>query len=86
VARYQGALTSKRRSGAAWAIIQPVLTMVVFSLFFGKLGKITSDGIPYPIFCFVGLVPWTFFATGLMHTSNSLVGSSNLIKRSISRG
>jgi lipopolysaccharide transport system permease protein len=67
--------------GAAWAILQPVLTMVVFSLFFGKLGKIPSDGIPYPIFCFAALVPWTFFSTGLMHTSNSLVGSANLIKK-----
>lgn len=67
--------------GAAWAIIQPFLTMVVFSLFFGKLGKMTSDGIPYPIFSFAALVPWTFFANGLNQASNSLVGSSNLIKK-----
>lgn len=67
--------------GAAWAIIQPVLTMVVFSVFFGQLGKIPSDGIPYPIFSFAGLVPWTFFANGLSQSSNSLVGSSNLITK-----
>jgi lipopolysaccharide transport system permease protein len=67
--------------GAAWAIIQPFFTMVVFSLFFGHLGKIPSDGIPYPIFAFVALVPWTFFASGLGQSSNSLVGSSNLITK-----
>jgi lipopolysaccharide transport system permease protein len=67
--------------GAAWAIIQPFLTMVVFSLFFGKLGKMASDGIPYPIFSFAALVPWTFFANGLTQASTSLVGSSNLIKK-----
>ncbi len=67
--------------GAAWAIIQPVLTMLVFSLFFGKLAKIPSDGIPYPIFALAGLVPWSFFANGLSHSSDSLVGSANLIKK-----
>lgn len=67
--------------GAAWAIIQPVLTMVVFSLFFGKLAKMPSDGVPYPVFSFAALVPWTFFANGLTQSSNSLVGSSNLIKK-----
>jgi lipopolysaccharide transport system permease protein len=67
--------------GATWAIIQPFLTMVVFSLFFGHLGKIPSDGIPYPIFSFAALVPWTFFANGLGQSSNSLVGSSNLITK-----
>jgi len=67
--------------GATWAIIQPVMTMLVFSLFFGKLGKIPSDGIPYPIFCFVALVPWTFFVNGLGQASNSLVGSANLITK-----
>jgi lipopolysaccharide transport system permease protein len=67
--------------GAAWAIIQPFLTMVVFSLFFGKLAKVPSDGIPYPIFSYAALVPWTFFANGLSESSNSLVGSSNLIKK-----
>jgi lipopolysaccharide transport system permease protein len=55
--------------------------MVIFSLFFGKLAKIPSDGIPYPIFSFAALVPWTFFANGLSQSSNSLVGSANLIKK-----
>lgn len=67
--------------GAAWAIIQPFFTMVVFSLFFGKLAKMPSDDIPYPIFSFAALVPWTFFANGLSHSSNSLVGSANLITK-----
>jgi len=67
--------------GAAWAIIQPFFTMVVFSLFFGNLAKIPSDDIPYPIFSYAALVPWTFFANGLGQSSNSLVGSANLIKK-----
>jgi len=67
--------------GAAWAIIQPFLTMVIFSLFFGKLAKVPSDGIPYPIFSYAALVPWTFFANGLSQASNSLVASANLIKK-----
>src|SRR5207248_5796208 len=67
--------------GAAWAIIQPFFTMVVFSLFFGRLAKMPSDGIPYPIFSYAALVPWTFFANGLTLSSNSLVGNSNLIKK-----
>ena len=67
--------------GATWAIIQPFFTMVVFSLFFGKLAKIPSDGIPYPIFSFTALVPWAFFSTGLSNASNSLVGSSQLITK-----
>lgn len=67
--------------GAAWAIIQPLLTMVVFSVFFGYLARMPSDGIPYPIFSFTALVPWTFFANGLSQSSNSLVGSSHLITK-----
>jgi lipopolysaccharide transport system permease protein len=67
--------------GAAWAIIQPLFTMVVFSLFFGRLAKIPSDGVPYPIFSFTGLVPWTLFAYGLSQSSNSLVASANLIRK-----
>jgi lipopolysaccharide transport system permease protein len=67
--------------GATWAIIQPFFTMVVFSLFFGRLAKVPSDGIPYPVFSFAALVPWTFFANGLSQSSNSLVGNSNLIKK-----
>ncbi len=67
--------------GVAWAIIQPLLTMLVFSVFFGRLAKVPSDGIPYPIFCYTALVPWTLFAIGLTQSSNSLVGSSNLITK-----
>lgn len=67
--------------GILWAIIQPVFTMVVFSLFFGKLGKIPSDGIPYPIFNYAALVPWMFFSNGLSQSANSLVGSTNLITK-----
>lgn len=67
--------------GAAWAIIQPFFSMVVFSLFFGKLAKMPSDGIPYPIFAYAGLVPWTFFANGLSQSANSLVDSANLIRK-----
>lgn len=67
--------------GAAWAIIQPLMTMVVFSIFFGGLAQIPSDGVPYPIFSFAALVPWGLFAYGLSEASNSLVGSSNLIKK-----
>jgi lipopolysaccharide transport system permease protein len=67
--------------GAAWAIIKPFSTMVVFSLFFGQLARIPSDGIPYPIFSYTALVPWAFFSSGLSQSSNSLVGSANLIKK-----
>jgi len=67
--------------GAAWAIIQPFFTMVVFSLFFGKLAKVPSDDIPYPIFSYAALVPWTFFANGLSQSSTSLVASANLIQK-----
>ena len=67
--------------GAAWAIIQPVMQMVVFSLFFGGLAHMPSDGIPYPIFSFAGLLPWNYFASALMNSSNSLVGNSNLITK-----
>jgi len=67
--------------GAAWAIIQPLFTMLVFSLFFGKLAKVPSDGIPYPVFSFAALVPWNFFAQGLTQASDSLVGSANLIRK-----
>jgi lipopolysaccharide transport system permease protein len=67
--------------GAAWAIIQPFFTMVVFSLFFGRLAKMPSDGIPYPIFAYAALVPWTFFANALSQSSNSLVLSADLIRK-----
>ena len=67
--------------GAAWAILQPLTTMLIFSLFFGRLVKVPSDGIPYPLFAFAALVPWTFFANGLNQSSNSLIASSNLLKK-----
>lgn len=67
--------------GAGWAVIQPFFTMVVFSLFFGRLAQIPSDGVPYPIFAYTALVPWTFFANGLAQSANSLVGSANLIRK-----
>lgn len=67
--------------GAAWAIIQPFFTMVVFSLFFGHLAKMPSDDVPYPIFAYAALVPWMFFANGLNQSSNSLISGSNLIKK-----
>src|SRR3990172_5591403 len=67
--------------GLSWAILQPFFTMVVFSLFFGKLAKVPSDGIPYPIFSYTALVPWTFFATGLNQASTGMVTHTNLIKK-----
>ena len=67
--------------GAAWAIIQPFFTMIVFTLFFGRLAKMPSEGVPYPIFSYAALVPWTFFANGLNMGSNSLVTGSNLLKK-----
>ena len=67
--------------GAAWAVIQPLFMMLVFSLFFGKLAGVPSDGIPYPVFAFCGLLPWQLFANSLTQASNSLVGSQNLITK-----
>ena len=67
--------------GAAWAIIQPLFTMVVFAIFFGRLAKMPSDGVPYPLFAYAALVPWTFFANAMNQAANSLVGSANLITK-----
>lgn len=67
--------------GAIWAIIQPVMQMVVFSLFFGRLAGVPSEGIPYPIFNYAALLPWNYFANALLNSSNSLVTSSNLITK-----
>jgi lipopolysaccharide transport system permease protein len=67
--------------GAAWAIVQPFLTMVVFSVFFGRLAEIPSDGIPYPVFSYAALVPWSFFAHGLSQASNSVVGNARLVTK-----
>jgi lipopolysaccharide transport system permease protein len=67
--------------GIGWAILQPLFAMLIFSLFFGRLGKLPSDGVPYPLFVFAGLVPWTFFSNALSNSSNSLVNSSHLISK-----
>ena len=67
--------------GASWAVIQPVFTMLIFSVFLGRLAKMPSDGIPYPLFTFAALVPWGFFSNGLIQSANSLVGNSNLITK-----
>jgi homopolymeric O-antigen transport system permease protein len=67
--------------GATWAIIQPLLAMIVFTIFFGRLAQIPSDDIPYPIFSYAALVPWLFFANGLSSCSESMVGSADLIKK-----
>ena len=65
--------------GAAWAVLQPFLTMVVFSVFFGRLAGLPSDGLPYPLFTYAGLVPWQLFAYALTESSNSLVSNQRLI-------
>src|SRR5438128_9854682 len=67
--------------GAGWAIIQPLIAMMLFTLFFGRLARIPSDGVPYPLFAYAGLLPWTFFANALTNSGNSLVGSSSLITK-----
>jgi len=67
--------------GAAWAIIQPVATMLVFSLFFGRLAKVPSDGLPYPVFVYCALLPWQLFSNALVFAGNSLIGSQNLITK-----
>jgi len=67
--------------GAAWAILQPVMTMVVFSVFFGRLAKMPSDGIPYPVFAFAALLPWQLFAYALSESGNSLISNQGLITK-----
>src|ERR1044071_2737878 len=67
--------------GAAWAILQPLFMMIIFTIFFGRLAGVDSAGIPYPVFALAGLVPWTFFANAIKASGNSLVGSANLITK-----
>lgn len=67
--------------GAAWAVLQPLLTMVAFSVFFGKLAKVPSNGIPYPVFTFAALLPWQLFSYSMTEAGNSLIGSQNLITK-----
>jgi lipopolysaccharide transport system permease protein len=67
--------------GAAWAILQPLLTMIVFTIFFGRLAGVGSEGLPYPLFSYAGLLPWTYFAQAVTLSSQSLVSSQNLIRK-----
>jgi lipopolysaccharide transport system permease protein len=67
--------------GILWAIIQPLFMMIIFTFFFGRLAGIPSDGVPYPIFAYAGLVPWTFFANAVVSSGNSLIGNSSLITK-----
>jgi len=67
--------------GFAWAVVQPLLMMIIFTLFFGKLAKVPSENIPYPLFSYAGVLPWTLFAAGLDRSSNSLVQDANLIQK-----
>lgn len=67
--------------GAAWALLQPLLTMFVFTMFFGRLAGIRSDGTPYPVWSYCGLLPWSYFSYALTHGSNSLVTNRNLLKK-----
>ena len=67
--------------GVAWAIIQPLFTMIIFTVFFGRLAGVPSDKVPYPLFAYAGLLPWTFFANAISNSGNSLVGSANLVTK-----
>jgi lipopolysaccharide transport system permease protein len=67
--------------GAAWAILQPMMMMVVFTIFFGRMAGVSSGGLPYPLFAYAGLLPWTFFATAIAAAGNSVVGSERMITR-----
>src|SRR6266545_4563183 len=67
--------------GAAWAILQPLFTMLIFTLIFSKVAKIDSNGIPYPIFAYAALLPWTFFANSINQSGNSMVSNSHLITK-----
>ena len=67
--------------GVLWAVLRPLLTMMIFVVVFGKIAKLPSEGIPYPIFVFAAMLPWTFFATAFSDSSNSLIGNANLISK-----
>jgi lipopolysaccharide transport system permease protein len=67
--------------GIAWSVLQPFMTMVVFTIFFGRLAKVPSDGVPYPLFSLAALVPWTYFATAASNGAASLVGNQHLIAK-----
>ena len=67
--------------GVAWAVIQPLFAMVIFTLLFGKLARVPSEGIPYPIFCYTALLPWTYFSSVLAMASNSLINNDSLLTK-----
>lgn len=67
--------------GAAWAIIQPLFMMIIFTFCFGKLAKVPTEGIPAPLFFYVGLMPWTFFSNALINSGNSLIANAHLITK-----
>jgi lipopolysaccharide transport system permease protein len=67
--------------GIAWAVIRPIVTMIVFTIIFGKLAKLPSDGVPYPLLSFVGLLPWQFFSNALSESSNSVVANANMVSK-----
>jgi homopolymeric O-antigen transport system permease protein len=67
--------------GAAWAVVQPVMTMILFTIFFGRMAAVPSEGVPYPLFAFAALLPWQYFATTLGNAANSLVNNSNLLSK-----
>jgi lipopolysaccharide transport system permease protein len=67
--------------GVSWSLIRPLLTMVVLTVVFGKLGKMPSGGVPYPLLVFCGMLPWQFFSTAMTESGNSLVSNSNLISK-----
>ncbi|WP_305908269.1 ABC transporter permease [Methylomarinum sp. Ch1-1] len=67
--------------GVLWAVLRPLLTMMIFVVVFGKIAKLPSEGVPYPIYVFAAMLPWTFFATAFSDASNSLIGNSNLISK-----
>jgi lipopolysaccharide transport system permease protein len=67
--------------GIAWSLIRPLLTMIVFTVIFGKLAKLPSEGVPYPVLVFVALLPWQFFANSFSESSNSLIGNANLLSK-----
>ena len=67
--------------GVAWAVIRPVLAMLIFTVIFGRIAKLPSAGVPYPLMVFAGMLPWTFFSTGLSEASNSLIANTGLVSK-----
>ena len=67
--------------GVLWAVLRPLLTMVIFTVVFGRLAKMPSDGLPYPVFVYVAMLPWQFFASALAEASNSLISNANMISK-----